>query len=111
MTPLHKISRAYWDAFYTGMMAVGLDPKERPAFRAGGDSESEVMRCMRHAINTLRYPPLEAWEAAKARGMEIDAEQWAVLFDAMFPEPIKPRKAALTGNDMAVKGRSKRKFG
>jgi hypothetical protein len=92
MTPLHKASKAYWDAFYTGMMAVGLDPKDRPAFKAKNDTESETMRCMREAMETLR-------------------PHWGRPFDDVFPEPIKPRKATLTGNDMAVHSRAKRKFG
>lgn len=92
MSPLHKVTKAYWDAFYTGMMAVGLDPKERPAFRAKGDTESETMRCMRQAMEALR-------------------PYWGQPFDEVFPEPAKPRRKPLTGNDMAVKSRAKRKFG
>lgn len=111
MTPLHKLTKAYWDAFYTGMMAVGLNPNHRPAFKAKNDTESETMRCMRVAMQTLRDPPQAALDAALARGMEIDREAWRAVFDAIFPEPIKPRKATLTGNDMAVQSRAKRKFG
>lgn len=111
MTPLHKVTKAYWDAFYTGMMAVGLDPKERPAFRAKGDTESETMRCMRQALQVLREPPQEAYDAAKKLGLEIDRDGWHAVFDAMFAEPVKPRRKPLTGNDMAVKSRAKRKFG
>lgn len=110
MTPLHKLTKAYWDAFYTGMMAVGLNPKERPAFRAKGDTESETMRCMRVALQTLREPPKEAFEAATKLGLEIDRDGWHAVFDAIFPEPIKARKKPLTGNDMAIKSRAKRTF-
>lgn len=111
MTPLHKVTKAYWDAFYTGMMAVGLNSKERPAFRAKGDTESETMRCMRQALQVLREPPQEAVDAARARGLEIDRDAWQAVFDAIFPEPTRARRKPLTGNDMAVKSRAKRKFG
>lgn len=111
MSPLHKLTKRYWDEFYTGMMAVGLDPKDRPAFRAKGDTESETMRCMRAAMQTLREPPKEAFEAAEKLGLVIDRDGWHAVFDAIFPEPIKPRRKPLTGNDMAVKDRAKRKFG
>lgn len=110
MTPLHRLTKAYWDAFYTGMMAVGLRPEERPAFRVKGDTESETMRCMRVAMQTLREPPKAAFEAAAARGLEIDREGWHAVFDAIFPEPIASRKKPLTGNDMAIKDRAKRTF-
>lgn len=91
MTPLHKLTKAYWDEFYRGMMAVGLSPKERPAFRAKGDTESETMRCMRVAVEKLK-------------------PYWGMPFDEIFPEPLKDRKKPLTGNDMAIKDRAKRKF-
>jgi hypothetical protein len=74
------------------MMAVGLNPKERPAFKMRNDTESETMRCMRQAMEALR-------------------PYWGRPFDEVFPESVKPRKAKLTGNDMAVKSRAKRKFG
>lgn len=111
MTPLHRLTKAYWDSFYTGMMAVGLDPKERPAFRAKGDTESETMRCMRQALQVLREPPQEAYDAARTRGLGIDRDAWQAVFDAMFPEPVRARRKPLTGNDVAVKARAKRKFG
>lgn len=110
MTPLHKLTKAYWDAFYTGMMAVGLPPGERPAFKAKNHTESETMRCMRVAMQTLREPPKEAFEAARSVGLEIDLDGWHSVFDAIFPEPITPRRAKLTGNDMAIKARAKRTF-
>jgi hypothetical protein len=111
MSPLHKVTKAYWDAFYTGMMAVGLPPKERPAFKAKNDTESETMRCMRQALQVLREPPQEAYDAASKLGLEIDRDGWQVVFDAIFPEPVKPRRKPLTGNDMGVQARAKRKFG
>lgn len=118
LTPLHRLSKAYWDEFYTGMTRVGLHPKEKPPFRAGNDVENETMRCMRWAVEALKGLPVTAFERPGMEAFALSAALSAALmkreFDAalliLFPEPLAKRSTKLTGNDVTVKNRAKGKF-
>lgn len=114
-SPLHKLTAAFWNTFYTGMTRVGLHPKDKPAFRATNDTEAETMRCMRHAVERLKDLPVEAFEREGMEAFGQSSEGLKRAFDAalviLFPEPLTQRKVKLTGNDKVIKDRAGARFG
>lgn len=92
MTPLDRFCSAYADEFRNGFLRVG--GREYPMWKEYPAAvRTETMRCMRHALETLR-------------GQGIDAD----AFDAMFPEPCVKRALPLSAQDelMAEKMRTER---
>lgn len=90
MTPLERMAEAYWDAFRDGYIRVGGNPKEYPKWGSSRDPiKDETLRCLRHAVETLR----DVWPDTSPDFHEI------------FPEPLAKRsiKATVTDVRMAEK--------
>jgi hypothetical protein len=105
MTLLELITKSYWDAFYTGMMSVGLRPEQRPKWSGTTATERETIRCMRHSLEILRTPT-PAMLAAAGPDPDAAAAIWQAMFDAEFADKPTKRGAVMTDNDLTIRDRA-----
>jgi len=83
MTPLEKVSEAYWNAFRDGFGQIGGPVWDYPKWSGSRDPiKNETMRCMRHAVEALR-------------------EVWGKPFDEVFPDSPVKRSLKATKTDRA----------
>ncbi len=101
MTPLERLAEAYWNAFRDGYARAGGDIREYPEWAVSHDPiKSETMRCLRHAVETLKGTP-ERYFLRTVEGMQAH-EVGAVLnaaLDSLFPEPLAKRSTKRTETD------------
>ncbi len=110
MTPLERIAEAYWNAFRDGFVRVGGDPREYPLWSQSNDPvKTETLRCLRHAVETLKTPDSRIASAAYAAwdkfgedatmGPEELNAIWQACLGALFPDAPTKRSIKLSSND------------
>lgn len=80
MSAIEKFCAAYWDAFRAGFLKVGGDPSY-PLWKESNDPvKIETMRCVRHAMETLKK-------------IKFESEQEKAVFIAVLERefPDKPQ--------------------
>lgn len=109
---IERLGESYWNAFRAGYIAVGGNPAAYPTWQQSTDPvKNETLRCLRHAVEELISPPIDAIQEAdkwlKGRRMdEGDEARYALLSHSfnvmhatMFPDPPVERRNPKADHD------------
>lgn len=116
MTPLEKFAAAYWDAFRNGFLKVGGDASY-PMWKESNDPvKEETMRCLRHAMETLKKLPLSHFVdddiAPEQRDgiAKMNRGKFVAVLERAFPDkPIAREQTHVTASEVLLDHSLKRR--
>lgn len=98
MSAIEKFCAAYWNEFRNGFLKVGGDPSY-PLWKESNDPvKEETMRCMRHALETLKKLPLSNFVDDDVAPDQRDSVakmnrgKFIAILERAFPDRPKPRQ-------------------
>lgn len=109
MTPLEKFAQSYWDAFRIGFLKVG-GSADYPKWTESNDPvKEETMRCMRHAMETLKKLPLSHFvdddvaEDQQQAVAKMNRGKFIAVLDRAFPDkPLARQQKHVTASEVLV---------